>query len=396
MVLAIVVATYAGVAAGRWPGLRTNRATIALAGATALVAVGGLPLERAREAIDLDTLALLFGTMVLNANLRLAGFFGWAGRAALSVARGPRSLLALLVAAAGALSALFLNDTICLMLAPLVVELARGLRRDPVPYLVALMAATNAGSVATVTGNPQNMWIALRSGVGYGEFLVALMPVAVGSLVLTWLVVVRAFPREFEGGGFELADLPPEPVHRPLLVKALVVAVLFVALLAAGVDFALAALVSAAVLLLARRLEPERVLAEVDWQLLVLFSGLFVVTAALREAGQGTALERLTSAPSGSVGGLMLRGAVLSNLISNVPAVLVLGSGGLARAADWLALAAASTLAGNLTLLGSVANLIVAEQARARGVVVGFRTHLRVGVPLTLASLVLAWVWLVR
>jgi len=391
--------TYVGVAVGRIPGLRTNRATIAFVGATALVLVGALPLDRAFRAIDLHTLALLFGMMVLNANLRLAGFFGWAAGFTLRVARGPKSLLALLLATSGVLSALFLNDTICLMLTPLVVDVAARLRRDPVPYLIGLMVATNIGSVATVTGNPQNMFIAIRSGIGYLSFACALAPVAAGGLASAWAVLVAVFPREFRAGDWPAAPpAVPAPVERHLLVKSLGVTALLLALLLIGLPFALAALVAAALLLLTRRMEPARVFAELDWHLLVFFASLFVVTAALGQSGLTDAVTaRLHDGLGHALAGEMLVTATLANLVSNVPAVLLMTP--LAEAAHdphgaFLALAASSTLSGNLTLLGSIANLIVLEIARGRGVRVGFLTHLRVGVPLTLLTLALAWLWL--
>ena len=394
LTLLLVAATLVGVAVGRWPGLRANRASIALVGAVALVAAGSIPLEAAWRAIDLDTLALLLGMMVLNANLKLAGFFAWSAGLTLCVARGPRALLGLVVGTTGALSALFLNDTVCLMLAPLVLEVARGLRRDPAPYLVGLMLAANAGSVATITGNPQNMWIGVHSGLGYGEFLLALGPLAAASLAIVWVVVMLCFPREFRAGAFERVEPPPVRILRPLLVKSLSVSALLLVLLFARVPFSLAALAAAALLLVTRRVDPERVFAEFDWQLLVFFAALFVVTGAIGEAGLAAGLEHALGGAGSGLGGRVASTALLSNLVSNVPAVLLVGTAGELTRPEWLALAAASTLAGNLTLLGSVSNLIVVEEGRRAGLRLTFLAHLRAGVPVTLLTLLLAWAWL--
>ncbi len=399
LTLALVATTYAGVALGGWPGLRMNRATLALVGAAAVVATGGLDLEQALAALDLHTLLLLFSMMVLNANLRLSGFFGLVAAATLRAARSPRGLLAMLLATSGVLSALFLNDTICLMLTPLVVEVTRRLERNPLPYLIGLATASNIGSVATITGNPQNMLVGMSSGLGYVEFLAELGPVALMGLLVDYGILVALFREEFA------RPFPPGPrapfrvrVYRPLLYKSVGATVLLLVLFVAGMPVARAAFLATSILLVTRRLKPEKVFAEFDWQLLVLFSGMFVVTAALEKAGWGALLAgHLGDVTGRSLGGLVGLTALLSNLVSNVPAVLLLRplvAGLEDTRLAWLAVAAASTLAGNLTLLGSVANLIVAEQARHRRVTLAFGAYLRVGLPLSLATLLLAWIWL--
>ena len=400
--LVVVLATLVGVAVGRYPWLRMNRATIALVGATLVVALGVLPLPAAFAAVDLDTLALLLGMMVLNTNLRLAGFFVLVGRWVSATARTPRQLLALVVLAGGGLSAVFLNDTMALMLTPLVVEIAAAAGRRPVPYLVALATAVNVGSVATLVGNPQNMLIGTASGISFLRFSAALGPVAAVGLAIVWAVVVLVYRRDFlrDGGSAALPphDLPPARVYRPLLRKSGWASLLLVAAILAGVPLPLAALLAASLLLVTRRLKPERVFREVDWSLLVFFAALFVVTAALEPLGVTAALFELARPLlAGGVPGLAAAGAVLSNLVSNVPAVLLLRPL-VPRLPDpghaWLVLAMGTTLAGNLTLLGSVANLIVAELARGRGVRVSFGEYLKAGVPITLLTLAWGVAWL--
>jgi len=397
-ILAISALTFLGVALGRWPGLRTNRASIALVGAAALVGIGGLSLEEAFGSLDLHTLTLLFSVMVLNANLRLSGFFGWVAAATMRVAHSARMLLAVLLGTSGLLSALFLNDTICLMLTPLVVDVARRLGRDPIPYLVGLALSANIGSVATVTGNPQNMLVAMSGGLAYVPFALALTPVALLGLLLAWVVLVLVYREEFRPG-----PLPPPPdlrvrFYRPLLVKSLLATAALLAMFLAGVPVAQSALLASAGLLVTRRLKPERIFADFDWQLLVLFAGLFMVTGALEHGGWTRTLgEALHGLAGRGLGGLMVLTALLSNLVSNVPAVLLLrpmipGTADPQKA--WLAVAAASTLAGNFTLLGSMANLIVAEQAARRRVRLSFGAYLKAGVPVTLLTLLVAWLWL--
>jgi Na+/H+ antiporter NhaD/arsenite permease-like protein len=200
--LLVVAVTIVGVAVGRYPFLRMNRATIALAGATLLMAIGAISLEEAYATLDLDTLTLLFAMMILNANLRLAGFFQLVGSRVVALARTPSQLLAWIVLASGVLSALFLNDTIVLIFTPLVLEICRTLRQPPIPYLIALMTAANIGSTATITGNPQNMIIGIASGIPFTTFTAYLAPVALAGMVIAWAVVVLIYRRELAAATF--------------------------------------------------------------------------------------------------------------------------------------------------------------------------------------------------
>ncbi len=398
LALTIVVVTIVGVAIGSYPGLRMNRATIALTGATLLMVIQAIPLERAYAALDLNTLTLLFAMMLVNTNLRRAGFFQIVVNRVVYWAHSPRQLLALLIITTGIFSAIFLNDTIVLIFTPLVLEVCQALDQKPVPYLMALATAANIGSVATITGNPQNMLIGIASGLSFARFTAALAPIALGSMVILWVVIVLVYRQEFASSAFRKP--PPLPVHayQPLLRKAVVATVLMVVAFVLGMPVPLAALAAAAFLLITRRIKPEKAFIEVDWSLLVFFSGLFVVTGALESMGVSAQLFALAQ-PLAQQGVAALTGVavILSNLISNVPAVLLF------RpfvphfpqpTQAWLTLAMATTLAGNLTLLGSVANLIVAESAKRRGVQLTFLEYLKVGVPITLLSLLFGVLWL--
>jgi Na+/H+ antiporter NhaD/arsenite permease-like protein len=393
----LIAITYLGVAVGAYPRLRMNRATIALVGAVALIALGVMPLEVALASLDANTLLLLFAMMIVNAHLRLAGFFQWVSAFIVTRAQSPRLLLAWIILAAGILSALFLNDTIVLMFTPMVLEVTTTLKRNPLPYLVGLATAANIGSTATITGNPQNMLIGMASQISFGAFLAALAPVALAGLAIAWLVLVAVYRDEFAAARFE--TLTPAPrIYIPLLRKTLALTALMLVAFFAGAPMALAALTIAAALLVTRRIKPERIFAEVDWLLLVFFSGLFVVTGALSYLHISDALFTWAEPLArGGVAPLAFITVGLSNLISNVPAVMLFRPL-VPQFSDptrvWLTLAMASTLAGNLTLLGSVANLIVAESAQARGVRLSFGEYLRAGVPITLLTVAAGIVWL--
>jgi Na+/H+ antiporter NhaD/arsenite permease-like protein len=395
---AIFGGSYLALAIGRIPGLSIDRAGIALVGAGLMVGSGALPLDEAYKAIDLDTITLLLGMMIVVANLRLSGFFAIANSWVMARAKGPLILLGGIVVTSGVLSAFLVNDAICLVLAPLVLRLTLAMGRKPVPYLLAVAMASNVGSTATITGNPQNIMIGSFSHIPYVDFAATLGPVAMAGLAIT-IGLVALFHRE------EFANRAPLTVapstlrfNRALVARSLLATAAMIALFFAGQPPAKAAIIIGGLLLLTRRVKSERVYAEIDWSLLLMFAGLFIIVA-------GAQHTLLTPDLVAAVGRLRLDQlpilsavtAVLSNLVSNVPAVLMLKPfveplGDHNRA--WLTVAMASTLAGNFTVLGSIANLIVVQKAAASGIAISFWDYFRVGAPLTLLTLALGTLWL--
>ncbi len=405
----IFAAAYIVLAVGRAPGLRVDRSGAAIIGAALMIAAGVLTPGEAWRAIDYQTLMLLFGMMIVVANLRFSGFFTALSAWVVEHAHHPLLLLSGIVLVAGVSSAFFVNDTMCLVLTPLVLEITRprtseappqaprnGARHNPVPYLLAVAMAANVGSAATITGNPQNMMIGSFSGIPYRAFAAALSPVAAAGLGLTVAVIALVYREEFRGGRRFEVPRRRVRVHRALLGKSIAAAAGMLACFFAGVPVANAAFVAGALLLISRRVKPARIYAEIDWGLLMMFTGLFVVVGGI----ENTALPGALFTFAGRYGldrtaPLAMFAALLSNLVSNVPAVLVFRSM-VPRLPDpahaWLTLAMSSTLAGNLTLPGSVANLIVIERAR-REVQIGFWEYAKAGVPLALATLAVG-IWM--
>jgi Na+/H+ antiporter NhaD/arsenite permease-like protein len=397
---AIFLATYAVIAAGRAPFLRIDRTGAAIVGAVLMVVTGAISFTEAVQSVDFRTIVLLFGMMIIVAHLRLAGGIAAVARAIGGGVQSRVRLLFALVFAAGLLSALFVNDTICLVFTPLVLDLAAARRERPAPYLLALATASNIGSVATITGNPQNMLIGSVSGIAFTRFAAALAPVAVAGLAVDGLIIWALFRRELATESTAVAGLPRIRAHRPLLVKTLVVIAGVLAAFLAGFDSALVAVAGAAALLVTRRVRPRKIYAAIDWDLLMLFAGLFVVVGAGERAGFDRRLfEWLRPLGVQTVAGLSATAAILSNAISNVPAVMLF-----TRIVPrlphpdraWLTLAMSSTLAGNLTVLGSIANLIVIESARRRGIRISFAEYARVGVPVTIVTILVGVLWLAR
>jgi Na+/H+ antiporter NhaD/arsenite permease-like protein len=365
-------------------------------------------------AVDFATILLLLGMMIVVAFLRRAGFFDVLAHRALDRVSGPHGMLAATMLLSGVLSALLVNDVVCLALTPLVLRLTRHLKLDPRPHLIGLAVASNIGSTATLTGNPQNMIIGGLSHISYLRFAAKLAPIAVIGLVVAFAVTVLVFRKALRPAGPSAedkaresaapADGNPEPrpmrrAHAWLLGKSLVVTLAAVGLFFAGAPMALVALGAAAVLLLGR-VAPNKIYRQIDWGLLVMFAGLFVVVKAFEvHVIDRWGLDGWTGLQRDPIGLLSVVSAVLSNLVSNVPAVLLFKPLIAPMPAElqetaWLALAMSSTLAGNLTVLGSVANLIVVEIARKEGVTIGLMDYCRVGVPVTLLTLALGVAWL--
>jgi Na+/H+ antiporter NhaD/arsenite permease-like protein len=398
LILGIIILSIFGIALGSYPTLRMNRSTIALVGSTLLLLVGALTIDEAFRAIDINTIILLFSMMVLNINLRLSGFFKIITSKIISLAGTPKQLLALIIFSSGLLSALFLNDTIIIMFTPLILSVVLSLKRNPIPYLVALATSANVGSVATIVGNPQNMIIGIFSKISFTEFASRLTPIALIGLSIIWFVIVLIYKSEFRNEKLSTKIEEDYKVFRPLLIKSSIVLVIILLAFNLGFPIALSALGGAALLLITRRIKPERVFIELDWSLLVFFSGLFIITHTLNEFFISKYFQLNQGLISGNmIFDLSIISVVLSNLVSNVPAVLLISPALLKlNNADnlWLALAMSSTFAGNLTLLGSVANLIVAESAKRQGIKLEFFEYLKAGIPITILTLILGIVWL--
>jgi Na+/H+ antiporter NhaD/arsenite permease-like protein len=394
----IFAGTYFVLAVGRIPFLRVDRTGAAIVGASLMLAFNVLTIEEAYAAINYDTIILLFGMMIVVANLRLSGFFASVAAWVVDHAHAPLVLLSGIVLVSGIFSAFFVNDTMCLVLTPLVLDITHRLGRKPIPYLLAVAMSSNIGSVATITGNPQNMMIGSFSLIPYRTFAAQLAPVAAAGLVLTITVIALVYRAEFRRRAPLQVQHRPVRVNRPLLWKSLAVSAGMIVFFFAGWPVPKVAVIAGALLLLTRRVKPEKIYREIDWSLLVLFIGLFIVIAGLEKtpvpAGLFAAAGRFHLDRTGP---LSIFAALLSNLVSNVPAVLVFKTfiPHLAHPARaWIALAMSSTLAGNLTLLGSVANLIVVQRARAE-VEISFGEYARAGVPLTVLSLA-AGVWMLN
>ncbi|CDH44081.1 anion transporter [Candidatus Contendibacter odensensis] len=389
---------------GGLPFLQLDRTGVALLGAIALVGIGAVSPEAAVQALHLPTLILLFAFMVLSAQLRLGGFYAVVTRRLATLPLKPPLLLGALILGVAALSAVFSNDIVCLAVAPVLIDACRRRDLDPMPYLLALACAANIGSAVTLIGNPQNMLISATLRLSFGSYArEAIVPVLLG-LLATWGIIVgqvrgRWIVPQAAGEAIPIRRAEEElPAFNPWQsAKGLAVAVALLGVfLFTPWPREVAALVGAGVLLTCRRLHSRHMLGLVDWELLVLFIGLFVVNHAFQHTGLATdAISGLAAAgvPLDQPVPLFAATVLLSNLVSNMPAVMLLLHTATHPQAGAI-LALASTLAGNLLLVGSIANLIVADAAARHGLRIDGRTHARVGIPVTLATLTIGAGWI--
>jgi len=392
----VFFASYLVFALGKLPGLKIDRPGAAIIGAVVMFAFGIVHPNDSLRFIDFSTLVLLFSMMLIVGNLHLVGFFEWNAGFVLRRLR-PTYLLPAVIFTCGLLSAFFVNDIVCLVMVPLVLSITGRMRLPALPYLLAVATASNIGSVATITGNPQNMLVGSYSGIAYRDFMFHLGPVAVIGLFLDWFILHWLHGRSMEAAGaidetIPLPELELSRLRKPVFIVTVVVAGFFF-----GVPPAMMAALGAAVLLISRTLEPRKLYRDVDWGLLVFFVGLFLIVGGAENAGiVQQALSFAQHWNLQKLGVFTVAVALLSNVVSNVPAVMLVKSlvPGFANShSAWLGLAMASTLAGNLTITGSVANIIVVESAKPQ-LEIGFWDYFRAGLPITVATLLVGWAWI--
>ena len=397
LAVTVFVLTYVGMALGRVPGLAIDRTGVAVLGLIVLLASGDLTLDEAGAAVDMPTIALLFALMILSAQFEHSGFYGWVANRIVHAARSPKILLGTLIAVTGTLSAIFTNDVVVFAMTPLVASGLLSQKLDPRPYLIGLAGAANAGSAATLIGNPQNILIGQASGLDFWTYFILALPPTLACLVITFVAVTATW-RLVPSRETTPVHVVTAQIDRFQMTKGLLAVAALVGLFLTPLPRELSALAVAGMLLMSRRLSSCAMIGAVDWHLLLLFACLFGVTAAFAKTGlsqdglawlaaQGLLPDRLSV--------LTPLTLVTSNTIGNVPAVILLIklvpdlSDGVLTA-----LALLSTFAGNLLLTGSLCNIIVAERAAGSGVKLSFMDFAKSGIPMTLAGLAVAVAWL--
>jgi Na+/H+ antiporter NhaD/arsenite permease-like protein len=403
VVLLVLVLTYIGMGAGRIAWLQVDRTGIALLAVIALLASGEMTLDDFGSAVDMPTLALLFAMMIISAQLAESGFIDLCARTMVEMRGGTTALLALTVAIGGVLSAVLANDILVAAIAPLLLAGARRRGLDPRPFALALAAAINAGSSATLIGNPQNILLGAIGRLDFADFLAACGVPALFALFVVFAVIWLQWNRRIRDDAPppEVATAAPPVTHlldRNQTIKGGVAVAALLILFFTPLPREIGALIIAALLLANRKITSRTMIAAVDWPLLLLVSCLFAITGQLNEAGiAAQALAFLTDhqlLPNNLLLLLPFAG-VTSNAIGSVPtAMLLLQIWPAPPSGVLYALALLSTLAGNLLLTGSLTNLLIAEHAERIGARLTFAAHARAGIPIALVSLAFATFWL--
>jgi Na+/H+ antiporter NhaD/arsenite permease-like protein len=389
--------TYLGMALGRVPGLRIDRAGIAMIVAVALVALAAVPVDGMSEAIHFPTLLLLGGLMILSARVGASGFYDAASVWIAGQAGRPLRLLALTITVGGILSAFLVNDIVVFAMTPLLCTGLKVRKLDPRPFLLGLAAASNAGSAATLIGNPQNILIGQAGALGFWPYFTQAVVPAIAGLVLSFGCIAFIW-RSSLAAADDGAPLEPVAFDRVQVGICTVALLALLVLFATPLPREISALLVAACLIVSRTLPTRQLFGEIDLPLLILFAALFVVNDAFARTGIPEEAVRMLAAHGllpDRVSFLVPISLFLSNTIGNVPAVvMILKVWQEIPEGVLVGLAILSTLAGNLFLVGSLANLIVAERASAQGVRLTFRDHAKAGVPITVLSMVFAGLWL--
>lgn len=397
--LIIFIITYIGIIFTRLPKVNIDRPSAAFFGAVAMIVFGVLSFEEAIAAVDYDTIALLLGMMIIIATLQLDGFFSFIASKTIAYAQNQWRLLIVVTFFSGVASAFLVNDAVVLLFTPIIIMICRASNLNPIPYLIAEILAANAGSVMAITGNPQNMLIGVNSGIGYAEFLWRLAPVAVLSMLLIVWVIRWVYPAafknkkviEYQGNGF---DYNFSSMKFSVPVFLLVIAMFFTSDYL-GLSIPVIALIGGALILLLGKIKPSRVIEKVDWVLLLFFASLFIVVEGIEKSGLLSRYidANLLSDDAAGIGAIHGLSLVLVQIVSNVPFTIVMVP--FMKAANsellWLSLASASTLAGNATIIGAIANLIVIESADREGVKIGFFEFLKPGLIVTILSFVISF-----
>jgi Na+/H+ antiporter NhaD/arsenite permease-like protein len=406
--LIIFIITYIGIIFTRLPRMNIDRPSAAFFGAVAMILFGVVTFDEAIKAIDFNTIALLLGMMIIVATLELDGFFEWIAIRTLAVGKTPFKLLAVLTFTTGIASAFLVNDAVVLLFTPVIIGICRSLRVNPIPFLIAEILSANIGSAMTMTGNPQNMLIGINSGISYGHFLLYLLPVSLigmGIIVFAvkWFypsVITTQFPEKLNAAVLETADIEAGRTFNYSSMRTsvpifLLVIVLFFLSRLLNLSIPLIALIGASLILLLGRIKPSKVIRQVDWVLLLFFASLFIVVHGVEKAGLMDQLLNHVSLTENGAGLAAIHAVslLLSQIVSNVPFTVVMLP--IMKTANsemlWLALASASTLAGNATIIGAMANLIVIETAESKGVKIKFMEFFRIGIVVTILSMLLSF-----
>lgn len=397
--LIIFLLVYLGMILGCWPGLALDRTGIALLGAIAFIELQGINISQATSYVDLSALAILFSFMIISAQFYFSGFYTHVIERMENWSLSPSHLLFVIIVISAALSAMLINDIVCLALTPLIIKVCFRKKLNPIPFLIGLACSSNIGSALTLVGNPQNLLIGQVLNISFVEYFKFSLIPCILALFTTWFVIKFQMNNNWYKNG---QDIHPEtiPFNRWQSKKGIIViAILLIIFLFTDLPRDRVSLIAAGCLLLSRKMASQTMLSFIDWQLLVLFIGLFIVNKSFLNIHDISSLPQSLKnyhLDLSSPFGIIFISLILSNIVSNVPAVMLLLPF-IKTTSNGSLLALSSTFAGNLSIVGSIANLIVISQAAQYDVKIDWKEYIKIGFPVTLMSfiIILGWVYLV-
>jgi len=393
---------------GHLPWFKIDRTGAALLGAMLLIVCESISPTAAWQSIDVHTVGLLFGLMVVSAAFKVGGFYAWAAKKVGSLQVSPSLLLAILIAVSAILSSLLTNDVVVLAMTPVLCSIALARQLNPVPFLLGFCFAANIGSVATIIGSPQNMIIAQALSISFNAFFMATVLPTLASLFAIWAILSFMYRNRWELPGrsdtTEQITLDSTPFNSTETLKAcLITLALVLGFVLTDIPHMLIALAAASILLLNRKIASKDMLVHVDGNLMLLLMGLFVVNAAFAATGmpeqilaflKSTGIDLYAPIP------MLLISGVLSDVVGNSPAVMLLEP--FLHATEHnnhfaAAIALGTGFSSNVFVFGSLAGIIVVEQAAKQGVNISFTEFLKTGFPVTIISMLLAigWIFLI-
>lgn len=399
LTILIFLIIYVFISIQRFPFIKIDRPAGVFTGVTLLILFGVITLEEGYSYIDFNVITFLLGMMIMVSYLQKSGFFSLAASITVKNCNNPKTLLIGTIISSAILSALFVNDTVCLLITPIIISAVQMLKINPMPYLSAVAISSNIGSGLTVTGNPQNMYIGIKTGISFIDFsMIASIPVLL-SLVATYFVIKVIYSKDLK----YFSSIPQfktfDEIDKKLMIKSLLSLFVTMILFISGVSYPFAALIGATLIILLAGIRPANVFKNIDWPILLFFAGLFITMGAFEKMGYISSLIDKSSEfmENGSLYSLSIFSSIallISNAVSNVPAVILMLPVVENSINDALLLSLISTFAGNLTLVGSVANLIVAERAESCKINYSFVEHLKTGVPITIISCIISIIYI--
>lgn len=398
----IFTITYIFIALGRIPCFVIDRTGIALLGAIAMIVFKVLTFNNAISAIDFSTIILLFGLMIISAQFRIAGFYKWSAGKISGFIDRPRYFLFIIMFISGLLSSILTNDVICLAFTPLIIlSIVNDGNLNPIPYLIGLAISSNIGSALTIIGNPQNILIAQTGNLNFLNFFYWSLVPSLLSMLTAFAAICFIYRNKFlnkiDIEKDKLNSLSINKFNKWQCLKGVILTLVLILLFFTDIQREITVMTIAGIILCSRKVTTGSIFELVDWKLLILFCSLFIVIEGITIGGHDKYLLDLLNANGFNIEkpfSLAIISGIMGNIFSNVPSTMLLLKllGNSSRELYYI-LSLSATYSGNFLIIGSIANLIVTEQAKTYGIQISFWEYFKTGWMVTVMSFLILFIW---